>query len=734
MSREQPSPSPISLNEADARTQTPPVNRSNRPSRACTIRAAARLQQQQLAVIERKQKPKKQEQQQHLDESSVQQNEQCSGGSSKIVTQLVAPPEPAQLPRWSLRSMWELASVLNFLNVSFFVSCFTPFLRDFIFIHFLNLMLQVFRHLLNITVEFSAEEFETALITPNDTLGDIHMPLLKAIPPITRMALTRDTWITVLCRKLRDWWHWVADGEIPLVASHGVEVEVYKTLDPGIRVVILKALCDIRVEQEDIRNYIDNSLKHGIQLSLFRKERFGGDSQGINYWYEDDPMIGQRLYREIRKTEVKLKAKAKGSQIIPNVTYLWETVATNFEEFQDVSEKLYTSKNRTEASLGKKLKNDMLPEIEKVYKRKERLLKKQHRQALLLDNFLSMDGHAPGRSLRDRKPVTYTFDDYDRSINEAIKITKRKPPSPEPFHRREGFAKPEASTNGELSGPSHTSQHGTFSAASPDSLEYEDMDEDHKSEMLDRGNRRRQRPQRYSATEFVEAVSDNEAGFDSDDDIVGEAVYDDEYLRKRKQKRLSSSSEGDEEYQWDDENGEEEEEDEEEDSLSISEDSEEPQKFNKFPGRTRRETKLRSVDEIQSGLRRSRRSTRNQINYRQYELSESETESMKREKSNVSDEHSDASENAEYSAGSQSQDSDGNDDKQGMKVDQPVEGDKVIEQKEQNQPPEQSNSPVQDEVDGVRKRRFLDLNELAPGSGFDDGLNTVMKDEDRNDF
>jgi hypothetical protein len=27
-----------------------------------------------------------------------------------------------------------------------------------------------------------------------------------------------------------------------------VEVEVYKTLDPGIRVVILKALCDIRVE------------------------------------------------------------------------------------------------------------------------------------------------------------------------------------------------------------------------------------------------------------------------------------------------------------------------------------------------------------------------------------------------------------------------------------------------------------------------------------------------------
>ena len=41
--------------------------------------------------------------------------------------------------------------------------------------------------------------------------------------------------------------------------------------------------------------------------------------------------------------------------------------------------------------------------------KKERLLKKQHRQALLLDNFYNMDGLAPGRSLRDRKPVTYTF-------------------------------------------------------------------------------------------------------------------------------------------------------------------------------------------------------------------------------------------------------------------------------------------------------------------------------------
>ncbi|KAJ8772147.1 hypothetical protein K2173_027324 [Erythroxylum novogranatense] len=719
MPQEDPSSSPIPHNDTlpddndapttqnnEAPAPTPPTNRSNRPSRACTIRAAARLYAaQQQAAIERKQKPKKEPRQQQNDQPSPK-NEQC-GGSSKIITPLVGPPEPAQLPRWNLRSMWELASILNFLHV--------------------------FRPLLNIQAEFSAEEFETALITPNDTLGDIHMPLLKAIPPITRMALTRDSWITVLCRKLRDWWHWVADGELPLIASHGLEIEAYKTLDPSVRVVILKALCDIRVEQEDVKNYIDNSLKHGVQLPVFRKERIGGDSQGINYWYEDDPLIGYRLYREIRKVEVK-KVKTKGSQVLHSTTYLWETVATNFEEFQDVSEKLLTSKNRTEASLGKKLKNDMLPEIEKVHKRKEKLLKKQHRQALLLDNFLNMDGLGAGRSLRDRKPVTYTFDDYDRSINEAIKITKRKQPSPEPIQRRDGVAIPDASTNGGWSGPSHTSPQGNFSTVSPNSPGYDDIGEDHSLEPLDRSNRRRQRPQRYSANEFVEAVSDNEADFDSDDDIVGEAVYDDEYLRKRKQRRkLSSSSEGDDEYQWDEENGEDEdEEEEEEDSLSISEESDQPRKFNKLSGRTRRETKLRSVDEIQSGLRRSKRATRNRINYRQYDLSESEAESMKPEKSIVSDEHSDASENVEYSTGSK--DSDGIGDEQDMKVDPPAVDYNEATDREQNQPDEKSNSPDQDEGEGVRKRRFLDLNEVAPGSGFDDGSNTTIKDEDRDDF
>ncbi|KAK1357782.1 DDT domain-containing protein [Heracleum sosnowskyi] len=820
---------PIPSDTQNTKSTNNNVVRRERPSRACTVRSAARLHaaaaaEAVIVAAQRKQKRKFRAPPRQVESPSPPPSPPQDSKCSKIVTQLVMEPEPAQLPRWTIRNMWEFASILNFLNV--------------------------FRSLLNIKVEFSAEELETALLTPNSTLADIHIPLLKGIPPITRMALGQTTWITVLCRKLRDWWHWVADGELPITASHGTEIEAYNVLPPGVRVVILKALCDIRVEQEDIRNYIDNSIKQGVHLSTFRKERIGGDSHGISFWYEDDPVIGQRLYREIRKVEVK-KGKGKSVQPIPISCYQWETAATNLDEFQDVSEKLFSSKNRTEASLGKKLKFDVLPEVEKVLKTKEKLLKKQHRQTLLLDNMISVDGLPPGRSLRGRKHVSYTFDDYDKSINEAINVTKRKQSPPETTVRRDGM-RSDISTNGELGGPSQFSEH-SFSMLSPESYDRDEIDEDLTYETLGRGSQRRQRPGRYPAKEFVEELSDNDAEFDSDEEIVGEAVYDDEYLKRRKgTRKMSSGSEGDEEYHWEGENVEEEEEEEEEDdySLSTSEDSDERMSDDsgkrkmskKLPGRTRRGFKLRSVNEFDSGLRRSNRATRNRVDYRKLEVSDSETESLKPEKSNASDEHTDASDKEEFSIDSESEESEASDiqyrdeasdeeqpgasdeeqpgasdeeqpeasDEEqpgAMDEDQPeaiygnqqevvygnlsegvyeneqeaVHGNQsgvygnrsagvygnqsegvygnqsegaygnqsaavygnqseamygyqqAAAEEEQVQFPIKADSPVHDKAE-VRRRGFLDLNELAPGSGFDDCPNSVMKGEDTDNF
>jgi len=40
----------------------------------------------------------------------------------------------------------------------------------------------------------------------------------------------------------------------PMVSSRRTEIETYKTLEPATRLVILKAICDIRVEVSFVKN------------------------------------------------------------------------------------------------------------------------------------------------------------------------------------------------------------------------------------------------------------------------------------------------------------------------------------------------------------------------------------------------------------------------------------------------------------------------------------------------
>uniref|UniRef100_A0A0A9CRZ5 Uncharacterized protein n=1 Tax=Arundo donax TaxID=35708 RepID=A0A0A9CRZ5_ARUDO len=582
--------------------------------------------------------------------------------------------------------MWELASVLNFLHV--------------------------FRPLLNIAVELTAEELEDAIIMPNGTLDDVHMPLLKSIPPVNRMAMGRGTWVTVLCRKLKHWWHQVAEGDLPIVASHGVEVEMYRALEPATRLVILKAICDIRCEQEDVWNFIDSSLKHGCHLPMFRKERIGGDSYGISYWYEDDPILGHRLYREIRRVEyVKeqtKKSKGKGVSSVPVISYHWEAVASNFDEFQIAAEKLFSSRNRTEVSLGKKLKISYLPEIEKIHKKKEKLLKKQQREALLLDSYLSVNGFTSGRSRRERKHVTYTFDDYDRSINEAIKTTKKSENAVgivTATNRRVLDPTREASSYGRLSGPSPLCN--GFYGESPAKLYRQHASSgEEKAETCHRSYRQRKRSQRYTK-DFVEAASDMDPNFDRDDDIMGEAVYDEEYLRRRKQYKGQVAS--DEEFKLEQVacDGD----DEVDHSLGASEDGGELQWYKRLPIQNPRWAKLRSVDEIQIGMRRGKRSARPRISYQQYDISGTDSEFGKPDKHSASDPDAGSDAPNEMELSTTSQDREEEDDEVNKACEQHIE--------KKHAPGRESKSVW---------RKFLDLNELAPVGGFDDAPVLVKED------
>ncbi|XP_057467516.1 DDT domain-containing protein DDR4 [Actinidia eriantha] len=304
-------------------------------------------------------------------------------------------PTESELARRRLRQRWELASVLNFLHV--------------------------FEPVIEINMKVSAEEIETAIITPNNLLAQLHIALLKGIPPVSKTLSGPDAWVTVLCKKLAMWWPWVAEGDIPLTAAKGEEISRYKGLDPTTRLLLLKALCEIRADQDDTVSYVNDALKDGTAVASFRKDTIGGDGNGTKYWYDGNAVTGYRLYKEVGKFESKTKVKSNGN--IPTVIFEWETLATNLEEFRKVVNEFSASKGKLEVAVGKTIETDAIPILEKLYKKKERALKQQQRQEMLLNGF-----HSSGitRSCRNRRPVNYTFDDYDRTIKEAIQLTKRR--------------------------------------------------------------------------------------------------------------------------------------------------------------------------------------------------------------------------------------------------------------------------------------------------------------------
>lgn len=418
--------------------------------------------------------------------------------------------------RMELRGLWEMAAVMNFFCV--------------------------FRPIINNLPEFTMDELESAMLFPNSTLDTIHVVMLKGVPPAARVPLRGDTWPTVLSKKFKDWWWRVAEGPCPLLPCQGAELATYMDLDPPTRVRVLLALCEMRVEQEDARFYIDDSVKRS-QMAEVRKERAGCGAEGTTFWLEEDEMLGQRLYREgqaiMPQPPSKNKARGwgRGRNVPPPDPGSWETCATNFEEFQEVSSRLLESRNRLEAAMGKKLMQSLMPQLEEIQKKKDRLVKKQQREAVLLDNMLAGNGLAAGRSRRERKPVTYTFDEFDRSINEAIKFTKKG--VSDTSLRREslrfgngvnvaGHFGKERNGNAAYGHGGYANGVGAVRRSSRNAQSHPGVEFGAEDEGGVAG----------SEPHLVEA----DLGF-SDDEIEGEVVYHDDYLAARQHKERSYSSE-----------------------------------------------------------------------------------------------------------------------------------------------------------------------------------------------
>ncbi|KAG7551911.1 hypothetical protein ISN45_Aa06g025360 [Arabidopsis thaliana x Arabidopsis arenosa] len=285
-----------------------------------------------------------------------------------------------------LRGRWELASVLNFFNV------FGPLVSE--------------------KLKLTAEEIEMGLIESNTTNAQLHIALLKGIPPVNKTLDDANAWITVLCKKLAPWWPWIAKGEIPITANKGEEISEYQRLDPINRLKILKALCELRVQQDDARTYIQENTKEGDWDSRFRKRKLGGDGKKTSYWFDGNDIQGYRIYREVND----ISKKNAGSDLS---CLSWETEATNLDEFQRVARELSSSKASSLAAIGGMIETEAIPVVEKYHKKKERAMKKKMKQEMVINVNFSRTLRTT-RSCRNRMPATYTFDEYDKMISDAV--------------------------------------------------------------------------------------------------------------------------------------------------------------------------------------------------------------------------------------------------------------------------------------------------------------------------
>ncbi|XP_018057788.1 PREDICTED: PHD finger protein rhinoceros-like [Atta colombica] len=264
--------------------------------------------------------------------------------------------------------------------------------------HFCSL----FRAAFNL-LDFDIEDLEEALLTDGGTEGRLLQELIVkllegCLPNDTRNDISTFNYQMFLRRLFRK-----KCQEYKCENPFNTDVD-FELLPLRQKVEILRALCDFRLDAEDVEQSLSN-----LDSDSLRVEPLGHDRKNSAYWY----FYGTRLYREdyidtsnsashkqkskprdkkrkkrrnrVAKEEQEEEEKEETS-LINNGNdgreSVWQVVCFTQQDWSRLVEKFRDSEYDTERKLYRTLSEDFMPEIPKLFDLKE----KQQRRKLLQRN------------------------------------------------------------------------------------------------------------------------------------------------------------------------------------------------------------------------------------------------------------------------------------------------------------------------------------------------------------
>ena len=323
-------------------------------------------------------------------------------------------------------------------------------------------------------ISFDASALERALesdVHSSDflLLVRIHVRLLQGMHPRSRDPPCDDNWVSYLEAKAKKRWEEIVAGPNPFEDA-GYD---YEALSPADRLVLLRLLCEIRLEYPDIRERLDNACTCTMYLSKkdkdsvahlrpgevakftiaklnsrevkmavplpevddFRRELLGHDHYGRKYWLINLPMdLGLAwLCRQKRDRDGKEAVGAggganpktrRGCHARPPMLPSWQVVCSSASELKAFIEDLDSSLFGLE--MRKRFRNDVLPDIEEAFAQEDRRKKAEARLAAQ-GLGVSSDFMNEGRGRRKRKVVSYAEEDaqFDRMIEDAVRSQRK---------------------------------------------------------------------------------------------------------------------------------------------------------------------------------------------------------------------------------------------------------------------------------------------------------------------